>query len=692
MSISPTLTSRWRSGKHVGAARPTQIVTLEPGRIDHKYAEFVKLDGSKPEFGYIAGSDHNAHPWQAYWHAHGDEIVLPNVSNVSFDGAIDAGTGLGEPVAATVIIENVIFGEVNGAAGIYHAIQRGYMAPWMGYQGPNRHKDDDAAKNHWYNVLNGSFRIKVSQGYGDVMVPVFTGLIDDTDVHSSPDTVTITSRDFGCLLTDQRVFGWNKAKEIRVPVVFADRRGASKHTKEGANADASSTDPRHSYQNVLKPGSDRYWLSDGHSTENVTEWIEVHLPKGRYTEFYVAPEYDDMEMFVSIYCHSNGLPGGCSIDGTDVPDGWVNTGLGSVPGTHGGFPYVKHYDSVASGGRVRQLPFALHCGDGTALRISFRRLGFSTGKGDYRAKVSRLIGYRQTIDEAALRIKHWVLVDDPSDIVRWVLMWQGFKEWEVQDFGVRLKSPVTFHQGDYMVDIIKYVLSQSDAFVFFVDRPSSHPDSLGVPRFVKSRSVKPAQSGIQEVRDTDLLTGVETKFSKESLSYNIRVRGKPLSRKKGGRQLGEDHDNRVMALYFPPWSGRHRGTSGTVLDWEGNPMPGGRLAGFRRHEVRFDPGVSSNDEAMMFCLLIALAEAVVSYQGTIEVPGYPFSLNDQISIVDTPSGTNTRMWIMRYSSSMTTGEQAEFKTTLSGALIDTPDILAIAMDYLILLKKVANSE
>lgn len=647
--------------------------------MNRLYQHYTHLNGSKPEFGFISGSDHNDKPWQGEWVATGAWITVPNVASVELEEQFDE-NGVADPEAATVVVENVVFKQVAGVGGMFHQIKRGYLAPLMGWRGHGRPTDPDAEQNEWWNVLNGGYRVRISQGYGDSTVPVFIGLIDDTDTRSAPDQVTITARNMGVMFTDERVFGWNKAKEILSPIVFADRRGAHQTEHAGGNADASSTDPAHSYQNVLKPNSRAYWLSGGHDDRNHTEWVEIHLPKGRYSEFFLAPEYDEMEMYVSVFMRSNGLGHSGRIDGVNVADGWIDTGLGDVPDET--YPFVKHHLSISKGGQIRELPFTLDCGDGTVLRISFRHLGFSARHGDYRARVGRLVAYRQKVSIEALKINHWILVDDMSDIVRWVLMWCGFHEWQVEDFGFSLKTPAVFHSGDYMIDIIRYVASQGN-HVFYVDRPSSDPDSIGVPRFVTNHATSPPQVGVEEVRDTDLLTGVETKFTKEPLAYIMRARGQV--KKKGGVPLGEDREPRIQAMYFPPWSGAHRDISED--EYQPNyPFPS-RLAGLRKHWVHFDQGISSETEAMMFCILAAVEMALAAFQGTIEIPGHPgIRLNEQVSVIDTPSGTNTRLWVGNRHTSFTTGEQTEYKTSLSGALIDTPDMVAIALDYFALLQ------
>lgn len=678
MPVNPVITSRWRSGKHVGAFKPAQTVRVQRGYMQRQFGEFTMLDGSHQDFGFVSHGKHNADPWHGVWVDTGPWIDLPNVSSVDTDQQLSV-EGIGDPEVATILIENVVAEEINGIAGIFHRIRRGFLAPLRGYRHKGRPHDRDAISNEWFDVLNSGYRIEVKQGYGDAIESTFMGLIDDCDTRSSPDQITITARNMGALLTDQRLFGWNKARDIPAPIVFADRAKAEKETHAGGHAAASSTDASHRPQAVLEEGSKTYWLSQGSVGPDWTEWVQIRLPKGRYTHFFVRPEYAGMEMYLSVFVHGAGN----TIDGAPVAEGWVDTGLGDVPGDNGGFPFVKHWGSVDDQGMKRKLPFELHCNDNTILRISFRNLHHVTTKGDYRAKVSRLLGYRQALD-AKVKSKNWILVDDASDVVKWILMWAGFHEWEVHPMGVSLREPMVFHQGDYMIDPIKHMVDQGN-FVFFVDRPSSDPDSIGVPRFVKNKVTEPAHK-LQEVRDTDLLTGLESKFTKEPLAFIIRVRGALRKPSKGGKALGEDKDTRVMATYFPPWSGAHRSID--TDRYQPHYPFADRLAGLRKHVTHYDNTIGTEDEALMACLLIAVQEALASFQATIQVPGYPgFRLNEAISVVDTPSGSNSRLWIGNRHSTFTTGPDGAWTMSLAGAMIDTPDILALVIDYLYLLRR-----
>lgn len=680
--VSQVLRDRWRSRQHVGSARPIQRLEIQRGAWHRSFAPFALLNGDEPDFGEIVGGKHNSAPWHPHWTPEGPWTNVPGASSINLEQNLDLTTGMGEPTTATITIENVAEVEAAGVAGIFRQFERGHYAPWRGFQSLGRPKDDDATQNEWFDIFTGGVKIRVWQGYGDEEEPTFIGLIDDCDTRSSPDQITVTSRSFQLMLTDQRLFGWNKARDILPPVTFADRKVAFDITKVGGNAIASSHRTGHPASEVTKVGEDTFWLSNGHSIPAVTEWVEVHVPKGKYEEFYVDPQYDGMEMYLSIYAR-----GTVTVNGESRSSGWVNMGLGEVPGENGGYPYVKHWGTVSKGGLRRKIGLTLECGDKTVFRVGFRKLGKSPTLGDYRAKVSRLLAYQQKPKKDARR-KHWVAVDDAADVVRWILMWAGFKEWNVTNLGVKLKKPITFHTTDYLIDVIAHMASEAN-WVFFIDQPSDNPESIGVPTFVPSGALQPAGGNLEQVTDADLLTGVETKFTKEPLAQIIRMRGQLAKKKKGGVALGEDHSLRVQGVYTPPWSGIHH----DILSGEPSvdyPF-GARLSGVLKHEIKFDPNIETADEALMGCILIAIQMALSSFGATIEIPGFPgFALNEQVSIIDTPSGTNSRLWITHISSTFTTGEQTEWKTTIEGVLVDTPDLLLIAFDFLALLARIQS--
>lgn len=685
MPVSPALRARWRSGKHVGPAKPNVVVKIQRGLIDRHFAPFVMLDGSVESFGEISGGKFNDKPWHGYWRATGDWIELPNVQQVDLNRSF-TNNGV---TAATIHMDNIIFKQITGAAGIFHLISRGYLAPWYGYINAQQ-RPKVADQNEWFDVLNGGYRVKVWQGYGDALEPTWCGLIDDTDVVSHPDSITMTCRDFGAMATDLTAFGWNKARDIRSPIVFADRDRAMNHKKVGGGASSSSHSSGHTAGNVAKKGSSSYWETGGSSVANNTEWIQVLLPKGTYESIYIDSKYAGVEAWVALSVTHRGMTGPALKDGEPIADGWIDVGAGNVPGDDGGFPFVKYIQSLPSGGQTIELGFKLVCGDNTVLRVAVSNLQYRSASHDYRAAVSALSANQTGGASKESKIHHWILVDDAADVVKWCLMWCGFHEWEVEPTGVRLKDPMVFHQATFFIDIINHIKEQGD-FVFHIARPSDHPDSIGVPIFRRTRALKPPQSGAEEIRDTDLLTGLQTKFAKESLAWLIHVRGKEAPTADGGVRMAEDPTLRITAHYFPPWSGAHHNVVTGEYDHQDAAFAD-RLSGLWKQLAHTDQLIETEDEAMMGAILIAALEGLTAFTGTVTVPGYPgFELDEQVGIMDMGSGVNTRMWVASHTSSFIVGEAGSWVSTLSGSMLDTPDLVFIATDYYAFLTKVLES-
>jgi hypothetical protein len=643
------------------------------------------------EFGYMPFSQHNIKPWQSWWDPYDDWIEVPNVQHVETSIEFQSESGMADPESAVITIDNILYEEVFGLGGLYHRMARGAMSPRRGWTNEGQRDPIPGVKrNEWFDVLNGGYRVRIWQGYGDALEPVFTGLIDDTEVGDTPDTITMTCRSFGSLLTDQRVFGDNKPKEMRSPIVFHDRLRADTTTVVGGGAAASTSDPGHPPIGVVKKGDESFWMSHAHTTEDNTEWVQVRLPQGRYTEFFVNPGYDDMEMFLSVYVRHKGLSHKATVDGDDVEDGWISRDLGEVPGINGGHPYAYHWPRVSKGGMKRELPFELVCGDDTVLRISFRRLG-KHGPGDYRAKCYRLAGYKAKRKHSKSVKRHWILVDDASDCIKWALLWAGFQNLDhIEPLKVRLTNAITFDQTSFLSDIIKHFTDETD-FTFHIDGfDDANEQDIGTPHFEANRAIGLPDPSMVEVRDSDLLTDIGIRYGKEPLAYIIRVRGKvpedPGYRAAVGVPLGQDLQKRPQGEYRPPWSDAHYSFEGKRI--ENYPFHG-RLAGLRRHVVKTDNNCTTESDCMTACLLIALRQALAAVGGSIELPGNPtLLLNRLMSVVDSASGANTRLWVTHRATTFTRGEQAEFKTTIQGALTDSPDLYYVALDYLYYTAKV----
>jgi hypothetical protein len=664
-----TLPAKWISGEHIGDARPVQRVRLRRGVMDRHYAPFQKLGGgSMGKFGFIQDGKHGAAPWHAFWRNTGDWIDLPNVQSVEINQGFD-GNGI---ATATIVIENVIAKAYAGLAGTYHAIKRGYLSPLLGFavmQRTQLRADWSSEANEWLNVLNGGYRVLIEQGYGDDLEKSFTGLIDDTDIDVNPDTITITCRDYGQMFTDQRVFGWNKAREIRPPVIFCDRLKADKTKLVGSSARASSRHPGYPASAVLQKGTDRQWMSSGHSDGTTTEWCEVTLPAGRYTSFYMKLWASQARVYLSVKV-KNG-----KVNGQDVPDGWIDVGKGSV----GGVPYIRRWGKIVFGptGSERDLGVEV-VADSVTIRLSFQAYPLWERTGEYHVGLARLGGFRRKRKKEAKQ-KHWILVDDANDVVKWACMWAGFHEWEIEPAGARLAKTLVFHQSNFLIDLIERVKEQGQ-FVFHMRPPSEHEDSIGVPRFGYAKATEDAPA-IAQVTDRDILTDVQPKWSKENLSYIIRVRGKAVSEgQPGGVPLGEDRTHRIQGVYLPPWSGAHHDVISGQYDH--GPSFTDRLAGLRKHRVIYDEGVKTEKDAMKLAILAAIQECLASYTATIEVPGNPYLvLDENLSVIDKGSGVNSRLWVANVHSTFTDGTETRWTTTCSGALIDTPDMQVLRDDY-----------
>lgn len=666
-----TLTSSWASGQHVGARRPVQNVRLRRGVMDKLYAPFRHLDDSKPRpFGFIQDGKHNAEPWHGQWRWTEDEWRdLPNVESVEISQQFDNGGGM----TATITVENVVMKAYAGLAGTYHAVKRGYLSPLLGFAVAQRialRRNWSSEQNEWLNVLNGGYMVHVEQGYGDDIEPAFRGLIDQNDIDVSPDTITITCRDFNQMLTDQRLFGWNKAREILPPVIFADRLKADNTKPVSSKAKASSSRSGYPASAVLKPGTDRYWMSGGTDNPNHYEYIQVELPAGRYTSYWLYVWGAGAAMDVAMYAEN------AKVDGVAVADGWIDRGKGMIG--DGDHPAIQRYKRVSHGPMERQLGFEVTCSR-AILRIYFHNIPYWPVTKDRRIGVARLAGYLRKRKKEAKQ-KHWILTDDSSDVVKWCLMWAGFREWEIESSGVRLAKNLVFHQGDFLSQPIKFMTDQGQ-FVFFMKPPTSHPDSIGVPVFRYSTVLESRRDPIAQITDRDILTDAQPKWSKESLSYIIRCRGRAVKEHQpGGVPLGEDRTRRVQGVYLPPWSGAHHNVKSGLYDH--GPGFTDRLSGLRKHRVIYDEGIRSEGEALEMCVLAAVQEALASYTMSIEVPGNPLlTLDECVSVVDQASGVNSRLWSASVHSTFTNGTQTEWKMTIGGALVDTPDMDLVLVDY-----------
>lgn len=678
--VSDLFRTRWSSRNHVGAARPQVRAFIRRGRFNRRYAPW---DGE--DFGFIP-EENRSHHWQAMWEANLSHSIvfpawteIPNIREATIEQGFDE-NGLNR---LTLAVDNVLMRASTGPGGSYHAIERGFLSPIKGFTPPSRPAEYTA--NEWYTVLNRNVQLSVWEGYGaDTMTQTFMGLIDDIDVTAKPDMLTILARDFGQQLVDSRVFGWNISKQLKDPVTFAARDSVIKHKGVGTAGpgDESSHRSGHPARYVADARNNTAWISHDHTAPGNTEWVQIRLPAGRYDSVKITPLYSHMEMYVGLYAravaHSNGGVSLPTRDGVELSGGFVNVSegaLGEVPGSNGGWDYIRKIDATTADHPSKySLGAEYNLGDDSVLRVGFRKLKH-IGYTQYRAGVTSLRGIKIEVDKSQANSTKWVLTDDASDAVRVILRWAGFKEWAVEDTGTPMKDKLVVNRGDYYIDVIRK-LAETTGFVFFMDDADeprtlaefladTGPGSLGIPTFRQSTALK-ENNGIEfqtaavkttrTIRDREVLTAIEAKFTDEPLGYIIRVRG--AVPKDGGFQLGGDSTRRVMFVYRPPW-------------WS-------RLAGLVKHVIHTDPMLKTNLDCEVGCYLVALNEALQSATGTISIPGNPeFMVDDQVYVVDAATGLATRLWVASRSSTFTAGQNGSWKTTLAGSLIDTPDIVDI---------------
>jgi hypothetical protein len=657
----------WQSGVQIGVDRPEMLVQIRTGRFYRRNARWM---GIEPVGVRIYGTD-NYRPWQPYWTAAEAYREVPNVRSVNFEQSLDQ-NGI---TSATVVIDNIFYKPE--AAG-YHSIKRGYMAPLRGYVGPGQTPVTDeqgqaVAKNEWYGLFSREAQILIKQGYGTANVKTFTGLIDDVDTTTHPDVITITARDFGKVLNDSRVFGWNKEPKVNDPIRFIDADQADDIDLVGKDANSSGDlDSQHGPENVIDEDGDSSWISNTHSVQAFTEYVEIKLPEGRYNDFRVSfGGAGGYEMYVSM--NPKRLA-----DGSEPvwagehlsEDQWIDGGgLGDeVPGGNGGHEYLRLIANTPTG---TNHVYKLHrdgtdfkVGDDTLLRLSFRDLnlaGPQPSPTPFGAGVVAFQARRRTLKEEA-KTQQWVRCDDASDVVRQVLRWAGFKEWEVDQSGTGLSKPLVVNRGMTYMDVIQK-MKDLLGFTFFMGDPTDQKNSIGYPVFRKSLIITDA-APVLTVDDRSLLAAVDVKQSDEALAYIIRTRGRKSS---NGKRVGGDAEKRIMYTYRPPWSFNLKTR---VLD---------KLGGIIKHVIHTDDMYKTTDDVKFAAYYIALQEALASIQASIQINAHPGpQLDDHVALTDLGTGVTSRLSVQSRSTSFErSADGTRWVTTLGGALVDEPDVTAM---------------
>lgn len=639
---------RWRSGRHVGTWRPRCKVIVRKGVFLRNYFHWT---GER--VGADVWGETSVKPWRGKWTPSGDWIEVPGVTSVNLNQGFDTdGTATG-----TVVLDNVLYTEKTGTMDLlYHEIRRGALSPYYGYEPPEA-GFDPPEKNEWYGILTEDTQIKIFMGYGlDEMPAVFTGFIDKVTPRTHPSQITLTIRDSqGKLLTDQHVFGSVKPRQLPLPIKFRQEKRKGKKVAFGAKA--SSHYPGHPGRFVLDADPKTAWISNTRHDPDNTEWVQVKLRKGTYSHFFINSAYPGLEMYVGIYAKNRkGEQKGSAVkpaqvNGANVAEGWIDMGLGTVPGdVDGGWEYMHKYPSIGEGPALHKLPAVVNVGDGTILRVGFRKL-LRNKHGNYHASVRRLAGVKDPPDVGKEKGKEKViLVDDPSDIVRTVLRWAGFTDWHIKDTGVELKGDWVFARDATLMDVIQKV-KELTGYIFFSADPEDG-SGLGTPVFRQSKVLESRPEGRRSIRDTDLLVDLEVNLTDEPKSYNLRVRG----RAEGGGY--------ITAFYEPPWNLSHRMSKI-----------------FRRAFAYDNPKIKDQATAEVMARLTALEMALAGATCRAVIPGSPeFDLDDRVALIDTQTGTQSRMLVSSRSHEFKAGRDAAWVTTLEGALIDHIDVVEVKAD------------
>lgn len=329
-------------------------------------------------------------------------------------------------------------------------------------------------------------------------------------------------------------------------------------------------------------------------------------------------------------------------------------------GTNGGWAFVGQIDDVD----LRDLPDRVTVTARTGGTLTDSKLfGWNKSK-----QLKDPVIFTNADDPDYQVDSDWITTNDAADLVRVVLRWAGFREWNVQDVGAPLDGHHVFDRETLLVDVISRVCEQT-GYVFFIDRPADGA-SLGIPTFRQNRArlsktdyeALPDVQPWQEVTDDDLLTDIQFKQSTEPLAYIIRTRGKTSA---DGTTLGGDSENRLMYVYRPPWG---------YLPGQGGPD---RLAGEIKHLTVVYPELRTIDDLAVAARLLALEEILAAEQVVVQVPGnYSYTLDTQVGVVDQVSAIDSRMWLVSRGNRFNTQEGA-WVSTLQGPLLDTTDVVQL---------------
>jgi hypothetical protein len=235
---------------------------------------------------------------------------------------------------------------------------------------------------------------------------------------------------------------------------------------------------------------------------------------------------------------------------------------------------------------------------------------------------------------------------------------------------------MVFAQDSFLIDVINQILSQGN-YCFFLDAPTDHDLSIGVPVFRPQSATSPPREGMVTIRDTQLLEALAPTWDLSNLPYVMRFRG---AVSPAGKALFADLTLRVMGTYWPPWSG-HDTSNLQGRDFKGG-YPLGRVAGVRRQFSETDETLSTVTDCLFACILAAIQYALQAVTANVQAPCLPgVSLDDQIAVRDEGTGTSTRLWVASIESDHTLGPDGAWHMTIGSSVLDTEDMQLISEDY-----------
>lgn len=713
--VTQTFKNKWVAGQMIGPDTPQARVQVQAGRWGRGYQNWP---GPPMRANIFAephaplGSLGSGGFWRATWLPSSAWVTVPNIVQIKLSKDFSQ-KGI---TVAEITLDALDYANATGALGdAYHVIAPGFLAPYRGYV-PTHRPDPQWGATAFEGVLIDGVKIRVWAGLGppvpdlDASDPpttggdngtwVYAGQIDDVDtdagesMQGSANSIVIVARN-GKLLTDQHLFGWTKSQQLPDPITFYDELTADVKTLVGFQARAIDHETNYPSANVLDrpvnvwdhttpdPAYLTTWRGPAGASSSDVQWLQVRLPAGRYDDCWLYIPGGSPVAWVGLYAnpivtHTTTGPVVTAprMDGVDLTPGWI-PGPG-VPGVGGpdAFPYFRYVSVLNAGGNpinIVQFGHTLEIGDKSILRLAFTNL--PTLDGAPRMEVADLHGRRRRFTANAASGK-WITVPDASDVVRVVLRWCGYTNWDVEESGVRLNGRLIFNRTQTPMDIID-TIAQQLGFIFFIADPVDG-DSDGIPTFRRDSSLLVDNNYIAaDLRDDGNLTGVKRKTSDENRVFVIRVRGTsaPASRDIPGSHvslpygggftgLGGDTIKRLMAVYFPPWA--HTDAHAGVL----------------RRIIFHDNNLNNYAQCVMACYLIALNAALAMHTLQVSIPAHPIiELDDQVTVLDEASGTNSRMWVTKMETTMHLGDQQTsgsggavlWTSTLEGALIDTPE-------------------